>query len=350
MKKRIIVLMMVTSVTLGMSGCGNQKTQTGENGDGTTCVDAEVLQKSEDATKESDANGNEFLTPDEDAVNEDDFAYEEDGTYEDDFAYEEDGTYEDDLSYEEDTTGEDEDITFEDESYCAVIVPNPSWEYYVLNEQTEKSSDISLELISEETNQIIDVDEWLWENDLEMPGFPYSDDAYDYEAWGENVYDAYLLKVTNQETGEQMEYDFTEFRYADYYVPEDYDYICQRVIYAKVKDQILYVATGHNTYAASCPQNAYITAIDMTTNQVIWKTEPLTCNSYSFALVDRYIICGYGFTDEEDNLKIVSIEDGTIVGEVPVKTMPEYIIWKDGRLYVRTYNTNYIYEVKGATM
>lgn len=233
-----------------------------------------------------------------------------------------------------------------DDNLRYVEVENPSWDYYcAAEEQNEKEAAISLQLISQKANQIIDTEEWFAENGLEQPGFPYSDGIYTYETWGADAYDIYILAIANEETGEITQYDFTEFQYADNYVQEDFAYICQRIIYAQIKDNVLYVATGHSTYAESCPQNAYVTAIDLTTDQVLWKTEPLTCNSDSFVVTDQYLICGYGFTAEPDSLKIVDIGNGKVVSEIPVKSGPDYIILKDRKLFVRTYNTDYVYAV-----
>ena len=233
-----------------------------------------------------------------------------------------------------------------DDNFRYVEVENPSWGYYcATKDQDEKEAEISLQLLSQKTNQIIDTEEWFAKNDLEQPGFPYSDGIYTYETWGADAYDTYILAITNRETGEITEYDFTEFQYADNYVQEDFAYICQRIIYAQIKDNVLYVATGHSTYAESCPQNAYVTAIDLTTDQVLWKTEPLTCNSDSFVLTDQYLICGYGFTAEPDSLKVVDMGTGKVVSAMSVKSAPDYIILKDGKLFVRTYNTDYVYAV-----
>ena len=233
-----------------------------------------------------------------------------------------------------------------DDNFRYVEVENPSWGYYcATKDQDEKEAEISLQLLSQKTNQIIDTEEWFAKNDLEQPGFPYSDGIYTYETWGADAYDTYILAITNRETGEITEYDFTEFQYADNYVQEDFAYICQRIIYAQIKDNVLYVATGHSTYAESCPQNAYVTAIDLTTDQVLWKTEPLTCNSDSFVLTNQYLICGYGFTAEPDSLKVVDMGTGKVVSAMSVKSAPDYIILKDGKLFVRTYNTDYVYAV-----
>lgn len=225
-----------------------------------------------------------------------------------------------------------------------IKVQNPSWEYYFDGTEVQTAdTTVELELISEEQNAITDEEKWLADNNLDIQRFPYEDENYLYEASGDNAYYAYLLKLSDRRTNETITFDFTDYMYADEYVQEDYDFIRQRIIYAQVKDGILYVATGHNTYAYSCPHNAYITAIDMTDYHVIWKTEPLTCNAASFVIIDNDIICGYGFTDEDDYLKIVDMKTGAVTKEIPIRTKAEHIIKKDDKLYVRTYNMNYVF-------
>lgn len=229
-----------------------------------------------------------------------------------------------------------------DEAPLTVKVENPGWSYYFDGENLQAAPPpFSLELALEERNEIIDEEQWFQKHLLSRPRFPYDDEDYLYITSGDNGYYTYLLEVMDRSTNKTVTLDFSDFRYADEYVEKDYDFICQRILYAQAKDGILYVATGHNTYAASSPQTAYITAIDLTDYHVIWKTEPLTCNAYSFALIDDYIVCGYGFTAEDDALKIVDMGTGQVVEEIPIKSMAYYIIRVEDKLYVRTYNTNY---------
>ncbi len=226
-----------------------------------------------------------------------------------------------------------------------VILQNPSFSYYKSDRVQERElTAISLIEVSEEQNEIIDEDKWFQDNGLQRQGFPYEDGKYRYESFRNEAGQPALL-LTELATGKTVTFDLQEYQYGTEYVEADYDYIDQNLLYAAVRDNILYLATGHYTYAESCPQTAYITAVDLADNSVLWKTEPLTCNARGFALVDDYIICGYGFTAEDDYLKIIRIDTGEVVQEIPVKTAPDYIIWQDGILYVRTYNTNYTFMI-----
>ena len=92
--------------------------------------------------------------------------------------------------------------------------------------------------------------------------------------------------------------------------------------------------------------NAYITAIDLSTNEIIWRTNPLTCNTLNFVLYDDMIVCGYGFTQEPDYLYTVNKKSGAIAQKILLKSGPNYIIQKENQLFVRTYNTDYIFEIK----
>ena len=226
-----------------------------------------------------------------------------------------------------------------------VILPNPSFSYYRSDRVQERElTAIALIKESEEPNEIIDEDKWFQDNGLQRQGFPYEDGKYRYEAF-RNGADQPALFLTELATGKTVTFDLREYQYSTEYVEADYDFIEQNLFYAAVRDNVLYLATGHYTYAESCPQTAYITAVDLTDNSVLWKTEPLTCNARGFAFVDDYIICGYGFTAEDDYLKIVRIDTGEVVQEIPVKTAPDYIIRQDGILYVRTYDTNYTFMI-----
>ena len=58
------------------------------------------------------------------------------------------------------------------------------------------------------------------------------------------------------------------------------------------------------------------------------------------------IICGYGFTNEPDYLYLINKNTGDLLQQIKLNTAPEYIIRKQDQLYVRTYDTDYIFEIK----
>lgn len=229
-----------------------------------------------------------------------------------------------------------------------IVIDNPGYEYYCNESVSQSDSETGITLVknTQEKNQITDIEKWEADNGLTILQFPYSDDHYRYETSGDNGYETYLLTLTDLKTQKTVTLDFTKFQYGAEYREEDLDFIKQRITYAQVENGILYISTSHNTYAESSPQNAYITAIDLSDYTIIWKTEPLTCNSYSFVLLDQALICGYGFTDEDDYVKVVNKKNGVVTEQIPIASMAEYIIRKENTIYIRTYNTNYTFLVK----
>ncbi|MBW2460894.1 MAG: PQQ-binding-like beta-propeller repeat protein [Deltaproteobacteria bacterium] len=117
--------------------------------------------------------------------------------------------------------------------------------------------------------------------------------------------------------------------------------------YAEVRDGVLYISHAHRTYAAeSGGRNAYLSAIDLPTGQLLWRTGPLVSNVRSFAIVGDVIVTGYGFTDEKDELTVIDRATGRRLHRQRLASGPGYIIEHQGRLFVRTYNQDYVFEVR----
>lgn len=229
-----------------------------------------------------------------------------------------------------------------------ILVENPSQEYY-LTEAIGSSEDgsLSLELLTEEANEITDTEEWFIQNDLPaFNSFSMEDDTYRYEILGDNYASGYLLSIYRKEDGLFYKcLDFSDYRYTDNIKEGDRDFVEQRVWWAQSVDDVLYVAVSHNTYTESCPHTGYMVAIDLNDEHVIWKSQPCMTNGRTFEIIDDTIVCGYGFTAEPDYLNLVSRLDGSLLEQIPVKSMADYIIRKDDILYVRTYHTNYTFRI-----
>jgi len=77
---------------------------------------------------------------------------------------------------------------------------------------------------------------------------------------------------------------------------------------------MLYVSTAHRTYSEmSGESNCYITAIDLSTLEVAWRSRSLVSNSQNFLLMDNVIVTGYGFTDEDDYVYLLDRHTGEIL-------------------------------------
>lgn len=219
-----------------------------------------------------------------------------------------------------------------------ITVQNPSEEYYIAEEIVSDTQPYTLTILEKKQNQIIDDEQWFEKNGVAKQ---FGDESYSSEFW---PYGSTYLALHGPD--KIIEMDFSEFEYSSEYKQEDYDFIAQSITHTYVENNILYVETGHWTYAESAPKNAYITAIDLEDYHVIWKSQPLVCNSRDFTIVGDVIFCGYGFTDEEDYLYQLDKKTGVVLAKEPLKSAPDHIIYQNDKLYVRTYNTDYVFEVK----
>ena len=257
-----------------------------------------------------------------------------------------------------------------------VILDTPPFQYYLSDKsEIKEKHPIKLDLISEEPNEITDDDKWFTNNELtdhtmkvsnifrnidenlpegisDMCGdliitSAFYDDSYIYCVYGQNYGEGYLLNIYDASSLEMVyTLDFSNYCYAPDYINEDYDYIKQKINWATIKDNILYISQSHNTYAKSSDyMNAYITAIDLSDRSIVWRTDALVSNAYNFQIIDDIIICGYGFTDEPDYLYQIDIFSGAILDKIKLKTSASYIIKKDNVLYVRTYNMDYKFKI-----
>ncbi len=257
-----------------------------------------------------------------------------------------------------------------------ILMATPPFSYYISDKAADsKSKSIKLSMISSEANAIIDDENWFIDNNLSINTYSvpnsfrniggnlpheidtiwndliitaaFYDDSYIYCTYGNNFAEGYILNIYDSETLEILyNIDFSSYKYSPDYIIEDYDYIQQRINWAEIKDNILYISNSHNTYAKSSnDMNAYVTAIDLTDMSILWRTDALVSNSYNFIIIDDVIICGYGFTDEPDHLYQVDIYTGEVLDKIPLKTAASYIIKKEQFLFVRTYNTNYVFDI-----
>lgn len=245
---------------------------------------------------------------------------------------------------------EDEPIDVEDGDFITVptyTIDNPSWEYIKLTDAQPSDKTLKLTKISQQPNDITDDAEWFDEIGIMMPDRRnFSDQSFEYSLTGEEPYYPYkadVIDLGSYHTIAQL--DFSKHRFPDNSLPSDAAFTVESVRYMKSDGFTLYVSVSHSTYAESAPHNAYIMALDMRNDyKVLWKSQPLVANADNFEIVDDFIICGYGFTAEDDYLYILDKYTGEVKDRVLVKSGPDYIHEIDDKIYVRTYNTNYVFE------
>lgn len=234
----------------------------------------------------------------------------------------------------------------EDDHDDAIEVVNPTWSYYFDDsfKKDIESHYLTLTQTKEERSDWLDTEVWASDHGFTLQEFPYDDESYHYEAYNPYMYGYMYNSLVISEVGSgNIIGDYNLARVCNGYDEKEVRSSDQTefIRYAKIVDDILYVEIGHMGYASEGPDNAYIVAIDMKTNKMIFRSEPLMANGNNFKIVDDTIICGYGFTAEPDYIYLLDRYTGKMVQQIPVRSAPYVFELVGDTLYVATYNTAY---------
>lgn len=141
--------------------------------------------------------------------------------------------------------------------------------------------------------------------------------------------------------------DFSAYRLAPDNLQSDLQFVDQGVQWAELKDGTLFVSHGHRTYARSSKgMNAYITAIELASAELRWRSEPLVAGAANFVIDGGFILTGYGFTAEPDHVVVLARATGKTVSKTRVDSAPEYLFVQNRRLLMRTYDTDYEFDLR----
>jgi hypothetical protein len=238
----------------------------------------------------------------------------------------------------------------EEVSSNGFVVSNPSWEYY-FNDYYKKDGErhyVSLTQTKEEVTDWLDTEVWARNHGFNTIDFPFTDDTYKYEPYNPGPY-SYMynsILISDVATGNIVnDFDLTVLCNGPDDQKGSYSLQTEYIRYAKVVDDILYVEISHWGYASEEPDNAYIVAINMNTNEVIFRSAPLVANGFNFQVIGDTIICGYGFTAEPDYIYLLDRYDGKTIAQIPVKSAPYQFEIVDDTLFVATYNTAYEFKI-----
>lgn len=192
----------------------------------------------------------------------------------------------------------------------------------------EATAPLSLSIDSKEENGIDWAYEWYERNELSLPMIgsdwnKFYDENYIYE-WTEPEV---LLISDSQETAL---YSVT--------IPGDRRYISGNNAY--VEEGILYAGSIFNGYAT--PNTCFMFAYDLINEKLLWRSEEQTYNSMNFIIKGDVILCGYGFTDEQDYLYQIDKHTGRVLEKLSLDKMPDLMAEKNGKLYMHTYSYDYV--------
>lgn len=190
---------------------------------------------------------------------------------------------------------------------------------------------LTLKVVSEEGNGIDMAYEWYDREQLSLPmigdGWDhFYDDEYEYQWVGDALY------IYEKET-ETCLYVLS--------YPTDKWYVNGNN--ACLKDGIIYGGSVMNGYAQ--PNTCFLFAYDLDQDELVWRSADQSYNSMNFLVKGDVILCGYGFTEEDDYLYQINRNTGEIIDRLLLKKMPDLLIEQDGKLYVHTYSYDYVIEM-----
>ena len=238
------------------------------------------------------------------------------------------------------------------------LLPSPNFSGHILK-RDYKRHQIVLKEISFKPNNITDDQVWFKEHGFKTNWESLGSNYEEYGLLGRVTTGGYHvllfgihnepLKVIVTDQSEKIlyvAYDFDNFRLSPK-TKKDTSYPNQWVSEIEIEGNIMYVSHGGGGYSNEFGyQTGYISAINILTDEIIWTTPPMTNNSSKIAIVGNSIIAGYGFTAEPDFLYVIDKYCGQRVQKIPVKTAADYIYVKGQYAYVRTYDSDYIFEIK----
>lgn len=191
---------------------------------------------------------------------------------------------------------------------------------------------LKLQIISEEYNNIDWANDWYERENLSLPMIGnewnhFYDDTYEY-LWADDELYIFDRQISNSDT---------HCLYVLQY-PTDKWYINGNN--AWLKDGIFYGASVTNGYAG--PDSCFMFAYDLEQDKLLWRSADQSYNSMNFVVKGDVILCGYGFTSEEDYLYQINRNTGEILDRLELKKMPDLLVEQDGKLYVHTYSYDYV--------
>jgi len=113
---------------------------------------------------------------------------------------------------------------------------------------------------------------------------------------------------------------------------------------AYLKDGIFYGASVLNGYAQ--PDTCFMFAYDLINDKLLWRSADQSYNTMNFVVKGDIILCGYGFTSEKDYLYQINRNTGEVIDRLELASKPDLLVEQDGKLYVHTYNCNYVIEME----
>ncbi len=256
-----------------------------------------------------------------------------------------------------------------------LVLPTPPWSGATLS-VNRRQKPVRFKQLSAKRNSITDVEAWLQKHRFKLPTWevpnsfrgikgncpartPFSYKKSKLISAMHSASSAFLIYGIDFSSGRYLiitdpsvskvrdVLDFRSYMLSKRYKKADRSFVTQSINWVMQDENTLYVSSGHRTYARSSRgMNAYISALRLKDYKLLWRSRPLVSNSRNFVIVGDLIITGYGFTAEPDFLFALDKHTGRVLAKKKLKTGPDFILWRDNKLYVRTYDMDYVFAIK----
>jgi hypothetical protein len=106
----------------------------------------------------------------------------------------------------------------------------------------------------------------------------------------------------------------------------------------RLADGELYFNEACQSYSAEAGGAcSALVRVDPQTGTVVWRSRDLVSNNI-FLVHGPFVVAGYGFTNEDDALYLVSRATGRVLDTLPLESAHSYLEFKDGQLVVLTHD------------
>lgn len=257
---------------------------------------------------------------------------------------------------------------------AATVLPAPPWAYTLKRPAPiEPGPPPTLTLVSERANGIGDDGEWLARNGLALPEYevpnpmrgepgtlPPSipptfgkyllvqairEDGFNILFYGADYSGGRFVAVQREDTAEIVAlFDFEAYAHPPGTPVGERAFTAQRATWAALVGSVLLV--GHAHHADARGGNAFITALDLGSGELLWRSAPLVANAADFVVHRGHVLSGYGAGAEPGHLYVLDAVTGKTVSKTRVKSGPDYLFLRTGQLLVRCYDTDYVFELR----
>jgi len=115
----------------------------------------------------------------------------------------------------------------------------------------------------------------------------------------------------------------------------------QHAIWAEVRDGVLYIS-----HSSADRLGAYITALDIGTGAVRWRSDPLVAGAANFVIHHGHILTGHGLPREPAHVFVLDRRTGLVVDKHRLASAPEYLFVQGDKLLVRSRDTDHSFELR----